>query len=86
MHLYDTKGVHTSGREDQRYTGNVTRVYIQMQKEHTESKGGCNTSLKIHLKIISKPRTIFPENSDILQNILLTAKMQLYVIHSLKRK
>ena len=86
MHIYHTNRVHISGRKDQRYTGNVTRVYIQTQKEHTESKGGCNTSLKIHLKIISKPRTIFPKNSDVLQNILLTVKMQLYVIHSLKRK
>lgn len=55
-----------TGKKDPRYVGNGTRIYIQMhkQEEHMESKGAQNTSLKIHFQIISKPRTIFTENSD----------------------
>lgn len=37
---------------------------MHKREEHMESKGAQNTRLKIHFQIISKPRTIFTENSD----------------------
>lgn len=37
---------------------------MHKQEEQMESKGGQNTSLKIHFQIIARPRTIFTESCD----------------------
>lgn len=41
MHIFHTESVYTSGEKDHTHQGNVTPIYIQMQKreEHMESRG-----------------------------------------------
>lgn len=58
MHTFHTDIVYNTLGDRSWIPGKCHRIYIQMH----EAKGDQNTSLKIHLEIISKLSIIFTDN------------------------